>query len=119
LDLMRLSAMTKADMEAVAAFLDDDLIYVHSTGMIDTKESYLSALTAGRYVYESIDVLETRHAQGADFVVLCHVLLARIRLTSQRESVQRRLVASSTWRLSDGNWRLVSMQATPQAVAML
>jgi ketosteroid isomerase-like protein len=107
--------MTKADVDAVAACLDDDLIYVHSTGVIDTKESYLAALTAGQFVYESIDVLETRHAQGADFVVLCHVLSARIRLKSQSESVQRQMVASSTWRLSDGTWRLISMQATPRA----
>jgi ketosteroid isomerase-like protein len=118
LEQRRLSAMMKGDVDAVAACLDDDLIYVHSNGTIDSKESYLSALVAGQYVYESIDILETRHAAGTHLVVLCHVLSARIRLKSQSESVQRRLVASSTWRLSAGNWRLVSMQATAQPGAV-
>ena len=88
--------MMQADVDAVAACLADDLIYIHSSGMIDTKESYLSALFAGQYVYESIDILETRHAEGAGFVVLCHLLSARIRLKSQSQSAERRLIASST-----------------------
>src|ERR1700760_4002635 len=97
LERMRLAAMMRADAGAVAACLDDDLIYVHSSGLVDTKASYLSALATGQYVYESIDVLESRHVQCADFIVLCQVLEARIRLRSQSESVQRRMVATSTW----------------------
>ena len=115
LERKRLAAMMQADVDAVAACLDDDLIYIHSSGAVDTKQSYLAALASGQYVYESIDIVETRHAEGAGFIVLCHRLSARIRLKSQSQALERRLVASSTWRSSDGTWRLVSMQATPQS----
>jgi ketosteroid isomerase-like protein len=77
---MRRSAMISGDVHAIAACLDDDLIYIHSNGVIDTKESYVSALKTAQYVYESVEVLETRHLSGVDVAVLCQILSAKIRL---------------------------------------
>jgi hypothetical protein len=46
LDRARVSAMLKGDVEAIASHLDYDLIYIHSTGVVDTRESYLESLSS-------------------------------------------------------------------------
>lgn len=109
--------MIGGDAEAVAQFLHDDLVYVHSTGLIDSKASYLESLRRGKYVYESVDVVDEWHVESADFVLLCQVMKVRIRLSSETEAKARMVTASSLWVQSVGRPRLIAMQATPYVVA--
>jgi hypothetical protein len=102
------------DVEAVASYLDNDLIYIHSTGVVDTRTSYLDSLREGRFVYEAIDVIDEHHAYGTDFVVLVQVLSVKIRVGST-PAQRREVAASSLWRRSGVEWKLVAMQATPRA----
>ena len=44
----RCAAMTGADADALAAMLHDDLVYTHSSGVVDDKASYLGAIRSGR-----------------------------------------------------------------------
>jgi ketosteroid isomerase-like protein len=116
LEQARISAMLKGDARAIADFLDDDLIYIHSSGVVDSKESYLKSLDEGRYVYEAIEVIGERHACGPGFVVFAQVLSVKIRVGSS--PAQRREVAStSMWKQSGSRWTLVAMQATPRSSA--
>ena len=68
LERKRLAAMMQADVDAVAACLDDDLIYIHSSGAVDTKQSYLQRIvgktleglregSAERYVHRGYEVV--------------------------------------------------------------
>lgn len=109
--------MLKGDAQAVSQYLDDDLIYVHSNGLVDTKESYIKSLSDGRYVYESIEVVDEHSAQGADFVVLCQILSVDIRVGTENATERRLVAASSVWKQSQGRWRLVAMQSTPRTAA--
>ena len=52
-DLARFEAAVAADAKVLAALLDDDLEYVHSNGEVDTKASFIEALTTGRRDYLS------------------------------------------------------------------
>ena len=113
LERLRIAAMLRADWSALADYLDEELIYVHSTGQVDSKASYLAALREQRWTYDAITVLDERYAIGRDVVVLSQRLSVRIRVGSQPATAPREAIASSVWRWSDGNWRLVLMQATP------
>jgi ketosteroid isomerase-like protein len=115
LERARISAMLKGDHQAIAQYLDQDLIYVHSTGLVDGRENYLASLRDGKYVYERIEVIEERHAEGADFVVLLQILSVVIRVAGADTTVPRQVAASSLWRRLHGEWKLVTMQATPRA----
>ncbi|HEY6832578.1 MAG TPA: nuclear transport factor 2 family protein [Pseudolabrys sp.] len=115
LEESRISAMLKGDVEAISKHLDTDLIYVHSTGQVDGKESYLNSLRAGKFVYESIELIDERHADGADFVVLCQTLSVTIRVGADPSPKPRAVTATALWRQTNGAWRLVAMQATPRA----
>ena len=110
----RIAAMLRGDTEAIADYLDDDLIYIHSTGAIDAKESYLQSLREGQFTYEAIDVIEERHALGGDCVVLTQILSVKIRVGSI-PAQRRETVATSVWKLSGAEWKLIAMQATPLA----
>jgi ketosteroid isomerase-like protein len=116
LEQARISAMLKGDHQSIAQYLDQDLIYVHSTGLVDGRDSYLASLRDGKYVYETIEVIEERHVQGADFVVLVQVLSVVIRVAgADAAPLPRQVAASSLWRRSQGQWKLAVMQATPRA----
>jgi ketosteroid isomerase-like protein len=115
LERARISAMLKGDHQSIAQYLDQDLIYVHSTGLVDGRDSYLASLKEGKYVYERIEVIEERHAEGADFVALVQILSVVIRVAGADATPTRQVAASSLWRRSQGQWKLVTMQATPRA----
>jgi ketosteroid isomerase-like protein len=114
LERARLSAMLKGDGQSIAQYLDQDLIYVHSTGLVDSRDSYLISLKGGKYVYEKIEVIEERHVQGADFILLLQILSVVIRVAGAGAASPRQVAASSLWRRSQGQWKLASMQATPR-----
>jgi ketosteroid isomerase-like protein len=114
LERARLSAMLKGDGQSIAQYLDQDLIYVHSTGLVDSRDSYLSSLKDGKYVYEKIEVIEERHVQGTDFILLLQILSVVIRVAGAGAASPRQVATSSLWRRTQGQWKLASMQATPR-----
>jgi ketosteroid isomerase-like protein len=110
----RIAAMLRGDTEAIADYLDDDLVYIHSTGAVDDKGSYLQSLREGQFTYEAIDVIEDRHALGGDCVVLTQIVSVNIRVGSI-PAQRREVVATSVWKFSRAAWKLIAMQATPRA----
>jgi ketosteroid isomerase-like protein len=114
LEQARISAMLRGDRQSIAQYLDQDLIYVHSNGLVDGRDSYLASFRDGKYVYETIEVIEERHAQGVDFVVLVQILSVVIRVAGADAASLRQVAASSLWRRSQGQWKLAAMQATPR-----
>ena len=116
LERTRMSAMVKGEFDSISRYLDDDLIYIHSNGMTDSKTSYLRSLNQGRYVYESIEVFEERHAEDPNFIVLTQTLEVRIR-TDAGPAQARQVLATSAWRRRAGEWKLIVMQATPLLAA--
>jgi ketosteroid isomerase-like protein len=110
----RIAAMLRGDTETIADYLDDDLIYIHSTGAVDDKGGYLQSLREGQFTYEAIDVIEERHALGGDCVVLTQIVSVKIRVGSI-PAQRREVVATSVWKRSGAAWKLIAMQATPRA----
>jgi Domain of unknown function (DUF4440) len=119
LDQARLFAMMAGNVDTVAGFLHDDLVYIHSTGLIDGKSSYLESLRQGKYVYESVDVIAERHVESEAFILLCQTLRVRIRLRSEAEATARVVTATSLWVAPNGRPRLIAMQATPAVTPRL
>ena len=49
----RIEAMIKGDVQTLGEILADDLIYTHTTARVDTKASFIDAITSGRSKYKS------------------------------------------------------------------
>ena|SRR6187402_2021519 len=47
------NGITKNDFPLLEKVLADDLHYLHSTGVIDTKESYIKSMSSGKQKYSS------------------------------------------------------------------
>jgi len=56
----RVAAVVKADRAQLAAILSQDLRYVHSTGAVDTKTSFLELVGTGRTKYLGWNYTERR-----------------------------------------------------------
>ena len=51
---LRFGAMMQGDTVTLRQFLADELVYTHSSGLVETRPLYLSAIGSRRTVYESI-----------------------------------------------------------------
>jgi uncharacterized protein (TIGR02246 family) len=58
LERQRFAAQVSKDMDFLNKIFADDLVYTHSSGKQDTKESYLASISGGKSVYAKIAVEE-------------------------------------------------------------
>ncbi len=70
LENRRVEAMTKGDVKALEEILADDLIYTHSTARIDTKASFIEAISSGRSNYKSVERKDVEVRQFGDTAVV-------------------------------------------------
>ncbi|QKZ14995.1 nuclear transport factor 2 family protein [Spirosoma sp. KUDC1026] len=54
-ELQRFEAQVKKDYTALERLLADDMIYVHSSGNSDTKQSYIQSIKDGKSRYDAIE----------------------------------------------------------------
>ncbi len=52
----RFEAMVNKDIEKLKNVIGDDLVYIHSNGNVDTKESFINAIEEGRSSYDNITI---------------------------------------------------------------
>lgn len=104
-------AMLAGDTAALAALFSDALDYIHSSGIKDSKQSYLDQLASGALSYETLEFLEPA------FRLLGQVGLvtARMQATVKRGDVRKHVASTflAVWADSGGGWTLQIVQATP------
>ena len=104
-------AMLAKDFEALRELLCDDLVYIHSTAVSETKEAYLEGIHAGLYDYGAI---ETRRADiwvRGDVAVTTGIVDMSV---GERGAPKDRLglLFTLVWRREGSGWRLALRQAT-------
>lgn len=106
----RFRAMTGVDTAELKEILADDLIYTHSSGVVDTKEQFIASLTSGRTKYKSIDIEEMRvRLYGETRVVNGR---ARVRVESQGRENNLHLRFMDVYVKRGGRWQMVAWQST-------
>ena len=116
-DSERVAAMKSADREKLAAILSDDLRYAHSSGTVDTKQSFIEALTTGRTKYVALDYDERAFTFPAPGVALM-TGRARVRVANASGENEMVLGFLGVWREENGRWRFLAWQScklTPPA----
>jgi hypothetical protein len=105
------SAMIALDYAALDDLLSDDLAYVHSTGVVETKPAYLAALRRRLYEYSAI----RRHDGDTQVFATCAVTRGAIEMTVGAEGSIKgtiRLQHVLVWVKQAATWRLTLRQAT-------
>lgn len=111
LEEARLRATRERDTTWMRAHFASDFTFVHSSGRLDSAESYLELLDAGRLDYLRVETgdLELRYNSTQLAQVLYRLSFdasfdgAPISVTS---------LAMTTWALVGGSWKIVSITST-------
>ena len=106
----RVAALVAGDVAALGAILSDDLHYVHSNGVADTKASFLANLTAGKTKYVEYVPRERSWRFPAAGLAL-ESGRARVKVVNATGPMTADLSYLATWREENGQWRFLAWQS--------
>lgn len=109
-DERRIAAMVDGDLDTLRDLIADDCRYVHSTGVSDTKGSYLASIESGSLAYSWIRTAEHIHIPAGDAVLVQHEMRAQLVLDGVPKPYRSRAMA--VWRASATGPQLIYFQAT-------
>ena len=109
-DEARVAATKAADREKLTAILSDNLRYAHSSGAVDTKQSYIESLTSGRTKYLTLEYEERAFTFPAPGIALM-TGRAHVKVANATGEVDMQLSFLSVWREEDGKWRFLAWQS--------
>ncbi|TBW40985.1 nuclear transport factor 2 family protein [Siculibacillus lacustris] len=107
-------AMVAGDGKALAALVFDQLVYVHSDGHLDTKESFLKSLD-GTNSFKSLALSDQIVDVVGDNALVRHTFDSVNNLPEGKTSTAHIRVLQ-VWKLDKGAWKLLARQSTPLKV---
>jgi hypothetical protein len=107
------AAQTASDVARLDAIMSDRLRFVHTTGLVDDKATYLEAVRTGKYAHGEICRLQgqTRVFAGGAVTVGVIDMVSKPRGGTP---VTMRIDQVLVWELAEVGWRLRVRQATRQ-----
>jgi hypothetical protein len=109
-DDARVAAMISADPAKLAAVFSDDLRYVHSNGKVDTKASFVEALTSGKSKYNAITYEQREFREPVPGLLLVNGRCVA-RLGKAEPFTVLHLSFLAAYRLEKGTWRFIAWQS--------
>ena len=103
-------AMIDPTPAALGALVADDLSYGHSGGRVDTKDSFIGDLIAGKSDFVSITITEqTIKVVGGDTAIVRHTLAADTLDSGKPGKVALKILG--IWKKQGNDWKLLARQA--------
>ncbi|MGH9340907.1 MAG: nuclear transport factor 2 family protein [Acidobacteriota bacterium] len=104
------AGVLSGDLAALDGMLADQLIYAHSTGVIENKGEYMERLRRGAQKYDRIEH-ESVTVRSYGEAAVAH---SKVRMsgTSDTRAFDNRLIMMHTWVKQGGKWRLAAHQTT-------
>lgn len=111
LESRRTSAMVAGDVDELRKLLDERLIYIHSNGRIEDRESLLRSISDGSRRYFEIDTSDQKIVANESSAFV----LQKVRIIASLHGAERivETIAVSAWINATQAWRAISIQATP------
>lgn len=111
LEERRRQALLAVDLVTLQGLLAEDLVYVHSTGVRDCKDSYLAKISGGRLKYLELDFSDLQVQTLTQVAVLSGRMQALVSKNGQSQHLTTLFM--TIWACaSDGVWRLHAHQGT-------
>jgi Domain of unknown function (DUF4440) len=104
-------AQIAGDVEALKPMLGTNLVYIHSTGVAESKDEYLAGVVDRLYEYGSIESRDTRLQVFADLALMNGI----VDMTVSAHGAAKQLIHllfCLAWVREDDAWRLAFRQAT-------
>ena len=107
----RYQAMIDGDLVTLEALLGDGLVYTHSSGLVDSKSSYLDKLRSKQVMYRKAErPEETIQVQG-DTAVITGELRLEVLLNGTPRAMRNRFM--NVWARGPRGWQMIALQSTP------
>jgi ketosteroid isomerase-like protein len=102
--------VTTNDFALLGRVLADDLTYTHSTGAVDTKQSYIDNLRSGKAKYVKVDhqELQVRQLSADTAITICRAAVVTIQNGQENPA---RLSFLHVFVKRGGRWQLVAHQS--------
>jgi ketosteroid isomerase-like protein len=113
LEDQRFGAMIARDFKGLEAMLHGELLYTHSSGVTDTKSSWLDSMTSGRAKYKSVDCSDRKVRMVGEVALVTG--RAAIEAEINGQSRQLKLVFLNAWAKTPQGWKFVAWQSCPLA----
>src|SRR5687767_12436969 len=110
LDKKRMTATAQKDTAALKTMLCKGLVYTHSSGRQDTKQSLIDGIESGSTVYTSIVPSEVKAQDLGNAVVLTGV--AAISVENKGKPNSFRVRFTDVYENQNGTWRMIAWQST-------
>lgn len=110
LDRQRMAALARMDIAAASEFLSDDLVWTHTSGRVDSKESQIASMELGEIVYSRYDPLDMKAQEYGDFVVLTGKADIHVNFRGTLYPLDVRF--TDGWSRMNGKWKMVFWHAT-------
>jgi hypothetical protein len=102
-------AMIDPTPAALTAFVADDLSYGHSGGRVDTKDSFIGDLIAGKSDFVTIAITDQTPKVVGNTAIARHTLTADTNDSGKPGKVQIKILG--VWQQQGGQWKLLARQA--------
>lgn len=106
----RVASTIAGDRARLTAIYSDDLHYAHSSGAVDTKASYIDAITGGRLKYVSMEYQERNFTFPAPGIALMSGR-ARVKVAKADGTAEMVLTFLGVWREEKGQWHFLAWQS--------
>lgn len=105
----RYTAMTGADMSALEALVHDELIYTHSSGLVDGKASWLESMRSGKTRYKSVKRSDEKVRLYGETALVTGRADIEAEIGGQARSLKLRYL--NAWVKSGGTWKFAAWQS--------
>jgi ketosteroid isomerase-like protein len=113
-ELSRFKVMVAKDRAGLEAVMHRDLVYFHSSGVADNKDSYIASIFSGKSNYQSIDPVElVTRVYGKTGINTGIVNI--VNLGADGKETPLKLRFTDVFVYEDGRWQMVSWQSTKLA----
>jgi Domain of unknown function (DUF4440) len=109
-DDQRVAAMKSPDRSKLEACFSDELRYAHSSGVVDSKGSFIDILVAGKTKYVGYEYQERNFTFPAPGIALM-TGKARVQANTGESSMDSVLSFLAVWRNENGKWRFLAWQS--------
>ncbi|MFN0177597.1 MAG: family 16 glycoside hydrolase [Gemmatimonadales bacterium] len=110
LELARFEAQVRRDTAALRDLLDEDLVYIHSNALIESKAHFIASVAQGIIRYDSLVPTEMHHRVYGTTAVGNGRVRVQVELNGQLVRIE--LLFTTVHVRRQGRWRLVNWQST-------
>jgi len=109
----RVSALQRSDLNALDRIMADDVTYVHASGKVDTKKSYLDAIRSGQLHYISWQSKNLQVRVMGDSAVINGEYAVRVTdARVQPTPFDINILILTMYARRDGRWQQIAWQST-------